>query len=81
MKILINIPKEVKKRIDSNLNACDLDTYDCVMLATLTGIPINSVIKDIKAKVTDYFQLADVSSTDQKAILEIIDRYMDGKEN
>ena len=40
MKYIIDIPDEVKQKIDKNLNACDLDIYDCVMLATENGIPL-----------------------------------------
>ena len=40
MKIVIEIPDEVKHKIDKNLNACDLDIYDCVMTATKNGTPL-----------------------------------------
>lgn len=40
MKIVIDIPEEVKNKIDENLNACDLDIYDCVMVATKHGTPL-----------------------------------------
>lgn len=40
MQIVIDIPDKVKEMIDDNLNACDLDVYDCVMLATRNGTPL-----------------------------------------
>ena len=40
MKIVIDIPEEVKQKIDENLDSCDLDIYDCVMLATKNGTPL-----------------------------------------
>ena len=40
MKLIIDIPEEVKQKIDENLNSCDLDIYDCVMLATKNGISL-----------------------------------------
>ena len=40
MQIIIEIPEEVKNKIDENLNACDLDIYDCVMIATKDGTPL-----------------------------------------
>lgn len=40
MQIVIDIPEKVKQQIDENLNACTLDMYDCVMLATKNGKPL-----------------------------------------
>ena len=40
MQIVIDIPEKVKQQIDENLNACTLDMYDCVMLATKNGTPL-----------------------------------------
>lgn len=40
MKIVIDIPEEVKTKIDENLNACDLDIYDCVVVAVKNGTPL-----------------------------------------
>ena len=40
MQIVIDIPDEVKAKIDDNINACDLDIYDCVIIAVKNGTPL-----------------------------------------
>ncbi len=40
MQIVIDIPEKVKAKIDENINACDLDVYDCVMISVKNGTPL-----------------------------------------
>lgn len=50
-------------------------------MCPLKKVNDNTVLEDIKAEIVDYFQWGDVSSTDQNAILDIIDNQIRGKEN
>lgn len=40
MQIVIDIPDNVKAKIEDNINACDIDIYDCVMIAVKNGTPL-----------------------------------------
>ena len=46
----------------------------------LPSVQSMSVLEDIKAEIEEYFQWGDISSTDQKALLKIIDKHISGKE-
>lgn len=75
MKLIIDIPEEDREDI-CNIHFVREDLKFKVGKAIMNGTPFDSVIEDIKAEIGDYFDWGDVSSTDQKVILKIIDKHI-----
>ena len=52
MILVIDIQEEVKAIIvDNNINACDIDVYDCLMIAVSNATSLEKVLEDIKAEI------------------------------
>ena len=84
MKLIINIPDWVYNAFKNNSSNCinianiiangtPLDEYETIFAeGLLDGLKVS-----VKAEIEDYFSWGDISSTDQKAILNIIDKHME----
>lgn len=76
MKLIIDIPENVKAKIDDNINACDLDIYDCVMIAVKNGIPLDKIraeIESLQNANPSYWHSGDM--VEREEVFEIIDKY------
>ena len=91
MKLIIDIDEKTYKAVKSGIylkqdiydalkavqNGTPLDEYETIFTeGLLDGLKVS-----VKAEIEDYFSWGDISSTDQKAILNIIDKYTERSNN
>lgn len=53
-KLIIEIPKECYNAIQENPNACEMETYDCLMIATRNGKRLEDTISEIQDDLLEY---------------------------
>lgn len=80
MQIVIDIPEEVKAKIDDNINACDLDIYDCVIIAVKNGTPLpkghGRLIEDtpeLECELWTYTRYTGIDEAPYESAVKVID--------